>query len=274
MAGIKELKARIKSVQDTEKITNAMYLVACAKYRSNHDALVRYTEYYLTLDKLTSGIISSADSPDFGLEENGKDILLVFGADKGLAGDFNKEIFKAAVKAFKDNDNIELYVIGKKVRDLLTVSGIKFVTPDITVKTPDNNTAEEITNVVYSIINSKSAKSFSVIYTECNDGINSKVIYKNVLPVTSDYNKAEGCEFIPSENKMIEEIMPIYLKGVIRNALLQSFCSEQNARMNAMKNANDNAKELLSKLSLEYNHTRQNAITREIIEISGERKNR
>ncbi len=274
MAGTKELKARIKSIQDTEKITNAMYLVACAKYRTNHDALVRYTEYFNNLDKITSDIISSADSPDYGLEENGKDIILVFGADKGLAGDFNKEIFKAAVKISEDKKNTELFVIGRKVRDLLTASGINFTNPDITVKIPDDNTAEKITDTVRSLSERKSVGSFSLIYTECTDGINSKVINKKVLPVSSEGIKAEGCEFIPSENKMIDEILPIYLKGIIRYALLQSFCSEQNARMNAMKNANDNAKDLLSKLNLEYNHTRQNAITREIVEISGERKSR
>lgn len=274
MAVIKELKARIKSVRDTEKITNAMYLVASAKYRSNHDKLLSYTEYYNSLDKLTSDIISSADRYNFGIEENGRDVLLVFGADKGLAGDYNKEITKFAVKFFKENSNSELYVIGKKVRDLLTASSIVFISPEITVRSPDDSTAEAITNIVYSLIKNKSVKTFSLLYTECNDGINSKVIYKQVLPVISKENKVEGCEFIPSENMMIEEIMPIYLKGVIRNALLQSFCSEQNARMNAMKNANDNANELLNKLNLEYNHTRQNAITREIIEISGERKNR
>lgn len=274
MAGIKELKARIKSVTDTEKITNAMYLVACAKYRSNHDTLVKYTEYFNSLDKLTNEIISTENDYSFGLNKSGKDIVLVFGSDKGLAGDYNKELSKEAIRILKNNNRAELYVIGNKVKGILNLSDIEFISPKITIKVPDDNTADIIRDILSNILKSGNVRSIGFLYTECNDGINSRIIHKQILPIINNTSCEKSCEYIPCKKDMINEVMPIYLKGVIRYVLLQSFCSEQNARMNAMKNANDNAKELLSELNLEYNHTRQNAITREIIEISGERKNR
>lgn len=276
MAGIKELKDRIKSVSDTQKITNAMYLVACAKYSSTHDEMAKFSDYYKVLEKETVSVLSGMDyngSIYTSSSRKGAKLCFAVGSDKGMAGDYNKAVFKEIQKLYKKCPEIQIYVIGEKIKKLLENESIPFNTDFIcSFKKPDDTTAQLLSDTFIKMYDNEEVSEITAVYTESTTGSSHKVISKIILPIIGDKSNDTLCEYIPSKAVIADSIIPIYFKGVIRNILLQSYCSEQSARMTAMKAANDNAKDLISELTLEYNHTRQNAITAEITEISGERK--
>ena len=272
MPGIKEIKNRIKSVSDTRKITNAMYLVASARLSAARNTVSSRREYSEEAQRMLSCALAHSGGESVYTRDNGKarDAVLVLGGDRGLCGDYNKNVAKFAASAVGGLENPAVYVSGGRVKSLLIAAGI---TPDESfepaVKKPDSETAAMISDYFEKLFIDGVISSFSVIYSDFSD--RSKLRIKKILPVSTAKDDASRCEFLPGNAEVLDTLIPLYLKSEIRSCILSSFCSEQNSRMMAMKNANDNAGDLISELRLEYNHTRQNAITGEITEISGER---
>ena len=279
MPGVKEIKNRIKSVADTQKITNAMYLVASAKLTSAKADFASFSPYSDEVFRLIHEALSDIDSEDCIYMQKPKDApdaYLIIGSDKGLAGDYNKQIIRETEKIYKENPQAELFVIGERIKSGLKKAGVNIRADfDFSLKKPDDGSAEFLKNYFDTLFTEGKISSLAVIYSGFGGGQAYKVSRKQILPIKlirESEASNTGCEFLPDRQSIAGTLIPIYLKAVFRGIILHSFCSEQNARMLAMKNANDNAKDLLNSLTLEYNHTRQNAITREITEISGERK--
>lgn len=276
MATIKEIKNRIKSIDSTQKITNAMYLVSSAKFNATHSALKSFGEYYEAVEAHTASVLNgiySGAGVYTDAHRDGVRAYLVIGSEKGLAGDYNKQIAKKAELVFSENSGCVIYAVGAKIKALLKRDGIKYDEGfEFDFKSPDDESAQYLADFFNKLYLSGKISSFSVIYTDFKNGFLHTVNVNDVLPIiTKKTTDDTECEFIPSKEEIAESIVPIYLKTVVRGVLLNAFCSEQNTRMLAMKSANDSAKDLLGELKLQYNHTRQNAITREITEISGER---
>lgn len=286
MATTKEIKNRIKSVRDTQKITNAMYLIASAKLRNAKSELDKTRPYFNSIQAEIKRIFRTSEEienkyfyPVTGEHElPGAYGYLVITADKGLAGAYNQNVIKEAVRLMSEHENPKLFVVGEFGRHYFTSHNIPIEQSFLyTAQNPTIHRAREISSILLDLFDRKQLSKLFVIYTDMKGAINFQVCSARLLPfhraqfISADINEKKvkiPFEFQPSMEKVLDNIVPSYVTGFIYSALIDSFCSEQNARMNAMDSANRNAGELLEELSVQYNHIRQGAITQEITEVS------
>ena len=286
MATTKEIKNRIKSVRDTQKITNAMYLIASTKLRKAKSELDKTRPFFNCIQGEIKRIFRTSEEienkyfyPVTGEHElHGSYGYLVITADKGLAGAYNQNVIKEALKLMQEHENPKLFVVGEFGRHYFTSHNIPIEQSFLyTAQNPTIHRAREISAILLDLFNRQKLSKIFVIYTDMQGAINSQACSARLLPfhraqfITSDIHEKEiiiPFEFQPSIEKVLDNIVPSYVTGFIYSALIDSFCSEQNARMNAMDSANRNAQELLDELSVQYNHIRQCAITQEITEVS------
>lgn len=280
MATTKEIKNHIKSISDTRKITNAMYLIASTKLRKAKAELDSTRPYFSALQKEIRSIFqqyAQLQSPYFshdGEERDGKSAYLVITADKGLAGAYNQNVIKKTVELISGGDKAKLYVVGEYGRHFFSAHNIPIEKSFLyTAQNPSIHRAREIGNLLLEQYNTGAVSRVYIIYTDMKSGISSGVNYVRLLPFrVSDFHggskPAREFEFHPSPEAVLDKIIPSYFIGYIYGALVDSFCCEQNARMNSMDSANKNAEKLLDELYVQYNHIRQSSITQEITEIS------
>ena len=273
MASTKEIKSRMESVKDTKKITNAMYLIASTKLRRARSELDHTRPYFEALRGEIKRIFRTAgdvDSPYFypiGHEEplEGTYGCLVITADKGLAGAYNQNVLKKAETLLAQHPDTKLYVVGEYGRHYFQQHHIPVEHSFLyTAQNPTMQRAREICSILLSAYERGELKEIFVIYTDMESSLSSAAHSTRLheKAVTAPF------EFIPSVTAVLNNVMKCYISGFIYSALIDSFCSEQNARMTAMDAANQNAQELLDSLSLQYNRVRQAAITQEITEVS------
>ncbi len=286
MANTKEIKNRIKSVKDTQKITNAMYLIASTKLRKAKSDLDKTRPYFNSLQGEIKRIFRTSEEienqyfyPVTGEHElPGSYGYLVITADKGLAGAYNQNVIKEALKLMREHENPKLFVVGEFGRHYFMSHNIPIEQSFLyTAQNPTIHRAREISAILLDLFNNQKLSKIFVIYTDMQGAINSETRSMRLLPFHRAQFMSEDIhekaiktpfEFKPSIEKVLDNIVPSYVTGFIYSALIDSFCSEQNARMNAMDSANRNAQELLDELSVQYNHIRQGAITQEITEVS------
>lgn len=278
MATLKEIKERIKSVDDIQKVTNAMYLVSAAKYHSVKDRINDYSEYYAYVKELYNSVMKNMGNCKSPFLENAgegtKTACIVIASDKGLAGDYNKSVARKAEEFLTEYPETEFFVIGAKVKQYFDSHGTEYNRGfDFTLSSADDETIDSLSDILIKMHLSGEYSEIHVIFTGTDNSFLPSPETAKILPLeTPDQEFTDEGELIPSKQTLIDEIVPLYFRETVRNIVFKAFSSEQNERMTAMKSANDNAKDLLGDLSLQYNHQRQNAITREIIEISSERK--
>lgn len=285
MANAKEIKSHIKSVKDTQKITNAMYLIASTKMRKAKADLDRTRPYFNELQTEIKRIfrnVKTVDSkyfyPEEGMPElKGPYAALVITADKGLAGMYNQNVIKEAEKLLNEHRDTKLFVVGEYGRRYFEHRNIPIEQSFIyTAQNPTMQRAREITQILLNLYDKGEAQKIYVIYTDIKNGMFESVINFRLLPFHKKTFSSSGenvsgenpFEFSPSVNDVLDNIIPSYISGYIYSALIDSFCSEQTSRMNAMNSANQNAQEILNDLSVEYNRLRQATITQEITEVS------
>lgn len=284
MSDLQSIKKRIQSIGDTRKITNAMYLISSAKMRKAKADLDRTRPYFEATRIEMKRIFRSGELPEnrylYPLDENIKvkntyACLLITG-DKGLAGSYNYNVIKKAEELYEDDAEIKWYVVGEYGRQLLTQRGIPIEKSFLyTAQNPTMRRAREIGNILLEGYNNGTFGKIYVVYTDMV-GMTDVAIRTRLIPfhrsqfnVTSSEKPVTApFEYFPSPATVLDSIMPGYISGFIYSALVDSFCSEQHARMVAMKSANDSAEDLISRLTVEYNRLRQAAITQEITEIA------
>ena len=293
---MKEIKGHIQSVKDTQKITNAMYLISSNKMRKIKKELDKTKPYFeevalsiRRIFKTVKKVESDYFYPDKGSYEiEGTYGYLVITADKGLAGAYNQNVIKEAMKLMTKKHDKLLFVVGEYGRRYFNSKNIPIEKTFLyTAQNPTLSRAREISNLLLDLYDNKKLSKIYIIFTDYETGMESKVKVMRLLPFNrSDFKMSktemedekkstrgfiwpEGeIEFYPNPKEAVENMISSYVTGIIYGALVDSFCSEQNARMNAMESANRNAEELIDKLTIQYNHTRQAAITQEITEIS------
>ena len=285
MASTTEIKGRINSIKETQKITNAMYLIASTKLRKARNELEQTRPYF---DALRSEIkrvfrtVNDVDShyfypPDQEPEINGTYGCLVITADKGLAGAYNQNVLKEAQRLLNKHKDMKLFVVGEYGRRFFSQHHIPIERMFLyTAQNPTLDRAREISSMLLDQYDAGQLKKIYVIYTDMEDGMTARVHSNRLLPFHRTYfappekekKVTVPFEFEPSPSVVLNRIMHSYLTGFIYSALIDSFCSEQQARMTAMDSANRNAEELLTDLSLQYNRVRQTAITQEITEVT------
>ena len=285
MAGIKEIKQRIESVQQTRKITNAMYLIASTKLRRAKDDLSKTRPYFQALRveiKRIFRTVEDADSPYIypdvlPTHPNGVFACLVITADKGLAGSYNLNVIREAEALLAEHPATRLFVVGDYGRRYFMQRSIPIETDfRYSAKNPTMEKAREICNLLLSEFNAGAVSKIIVIYTDVKNGLEIETRNVRLIPFHKDYFRTHEnektvtvpFEFMPSVSAVLESIMQSYISGYIYSALVDSFCSEQQARMTAMDGANRNAEKLLGELSAQYNRVRQSAITMSITEVS------
>lgn len=285
MSSTKEIKNRIKSVQDTKKITGAMQMIAATKLtraKAEYDKTRPYFDAVKGEIKRIFRTDEDIDSryfyPVTGEHEfEGAYGYLVVTADKGLAGAYNQNVIKEALHMMSMHDDNKLYVVGEYGRQYFSTHNIPIEKSFLyTAQNPTMHRAREMSSILMDAFNQGELKKIFVIYTDFHSGLNDEACTTRLLPfhranfVTTKKEKTIEVpfEFEPSMEQVLDNIIPSYVTGFIYSALVSGFCSEQSARMRAMDSANTNAENLLDSLGRQYNHIRQSDITREITEIA------
>ena len=288
MAGTKEIKTHIASVQETRKITNAMYLIASTKLRRARQELDNTRPYFEALRREIKRIFRTVgdqvvESPYFYPMEGEPPLdkpsaCLVITADKGLAGAYNQNAIKEALKLLDTHPDTKLFVVGEYGRRFFASHGIPIEHSFLyTAQNPTMARAREISALLLDGFRKDRLDRIYVIYTDMANGMSYEARCTRVLPFHRAYFAdpthteppvTDPFEFLPDVNSVLDSMMPSYVSGFIYSALIDSFCCEQQARMTAMDSANQNAEKLLGELSLQYNRVRQSAITQEITEVS------
>ncbi|MCE7043530.1 ATP synthase F1 subunit gamma [Dyadobacter sp. CY312] len=287
MASLKEVRNRIVSVNSTQQITKAMKMVAAAKLRRAQDNIIQMRPYAQKLGDMLStvsaGAESSSDSPLKAARPVEKVLIIVVTSDRGLCGAFNTNIVKATLLLIEEKyaaqaakGNVEIFAIGKKGAE-------SFVRKGFTVNTSYTDLFTRLSFVAVK----QAAEEIMTAFTEGRYDAVDLVFneFKNVatqiihtdryLPIVSDNSSAKTKNtdvnyiFEPTEEEILAELIPKSLKIQLYRAVLESYASEQGARMTAMDKATENAQDLIKELKLVYNRTRQAAITTEILEIVG-----
>ncbi len=285
MPGMKEIKNRIHSVSDTRKITNAMYLIASTKLRRARANLDATAPFFNSLRDEMARIFQTDEevrSVYFGDREQRKKSgtetcgILAITADKGLAGSYNSNILKEMVRLTEEYERHELYVVGEVGRHFCELRNIAIDKSFLyTAQNPSGRRCDMIAHLLLERFRSGELDKVIIVYTDLNGAATLVVRTEELLPLkradSSGGDKklrTDLFEYHPDLSSVLDAIVPGVISGYIFGALTDSFCCEQSARMMAMDAANSNASELLEELKLEYNHVRQNAITREITEVA------
>ena len=285
MANTKEIKNRMSSIRDTQKITNAMFLIASTKMRKAKSELDQTRPYFSALQAeikrifRTAGNVNSkyfypADGSD-GL--NGTYGCLVITADKGLAGAYNMNAIKEAQRLMSEHPNTKLFVVGEYGRQFFMQHHIPIEYSFLyTAQNPTMQRAREISSLLLGMFDEGKLDKIFIVYTDLKNSLTAEAVSTRLLPFhrtqftssPKENTNRLSYEFTPSIADVLDGVMPSYISGFIYSALVDSFCSEQNARMTAMNSANQNAENILNDLIIQYNRVRQTAITQEITEVS------
>ncbi|MBC2668664.1 F0F1 ATP synthase subunit gamma [Novosphingobium piscinae] len=284
MASLKELKLRINSVKSTQKITKAKQMVAAAKLRKAQAAAEAARPYAARLagvmGSLAGKVTVSGSSPKL-LAGTGKDqvhLLVVANSDRGLCGAFNSNIVKAAkVKATElqaEGKTVLFYLVGRKGRAQIRRDWPNAIIGqfDTTgVREPGFTEAEAIANELLGLFEAGKFDVAHLFYSKFRSALVQVPTAQQIIPVPAPAAAAtdDGAvvEYEPDEETILVELLPRYLRTQLFGALLENMASEQGASMTAMDNATRNAGELINKLTIQYNRSRQAAITTELIEI-------
>ena len=279
MANAREIQGRIRSIKDTMKITNAMYMVSSSKLQKARRDL-KNTEpfFYLVQDSLAKILDASPeagnaffDTRDYRKGANRTVGYLVITADKGLAGAYNHNIIKLTEDIAKNEEADMLFVVGQLGRHYFEKKNIPIdISFNYTAQNPTMNRARHIAEKMAELFLDKKIDDLYVIYTRMVNSMTVEATAKKILPLTEDkiqkqenglVEHYQNAEFMPDAKTAFNKIVPDYITGFIYGALVESFCSEHNARMMAMQTATDSAKDMIRELSIQYNRARQAAIT-------------
>jgi F-type H+-transporting ATPase subunit gamma len=284
MPSLKDLKNRIGSVKSTQKITSAMKMVAAAKLRKAQEQAIASRPYCSSMEKIVSSLASKLidNAPELlkGKKEIKKQLLVVFSADRGLCGGFNGSISRAVkleVKKSKDlGIETKLLFVGRKSADTLKKDFQQHIVEIVTGNStnPIYSDALSISSKIVDLYQRDEFGSCKIIFNKFVSAITQEVTLKSLIPIetnnedVSNNNQVSSVyEYEPSEEVILEELLNKNIATQLFSAQMESTASELAARMTAMDNATRNAGDLIDRLTLQYNRTRQAFITKELIEI-------
>ncbi len=284
MASLDDLKKRIASVKSTQKITKAMKMVAAAKLRKAQESAEKGRPYSEKMNNiilnLSSGISDKENAPKL-LSGTGNDkvhLCVVMTSDRGLCGGFNSNIIKKAKSYFSkilsEGKELKIITVGSKGNDQLKrMYGDKII-ENISFKESKNANyfdADKVGKIVIDKFESSEFDICTIFYNQFKNVITQIPQAQQIVPLNSedseDNTSEESYEFEPDEDEILSNLLPKNISTQIFKAMLENSASEQGSRMSAMDNATRNAGEMVDKLTIQYNRSRQAAITKELIEI-------
>lgn len=286
MASIKEIRTHIRSVEQTLKITNAMYLISSSKLRKTRLQLTDVEPYFQKIETTIGDILRHSPEIEHRFFDRRPQIppkkrqvgFLVITGDKGLAGAYNHNILKLAEEKIRQAANPSLFVVGQVGRAYFTERGIPIDCEFLyTAQDPNMSRARDMSELMIHHFLEGNLDEVYVFFTQMVTSFRLEPTVYKVLPLepesfpeagqTGGFNRS--VTYVPSVRAVMDRLVPGYLTGLLFGAMVESYCSEQNARMTAMRSSSDNARAMLQKLQLAYNQARQTAITQQITEVAG-----
>ncbi|HZL16227.1 MAG TPA: ATP synthase F1 subunit gamma [Polyangia bacterium] len=287
MPSLKNIRTQIASKKSTQKITRAMKLVAASRLRRAQDSIVAARPYANALGEAIAEVALRAGPESHPLLDRRapeRVTLILLTSDRGLAGGFNANVFRAAQRFMIERKQatppareITLEVVGKKGRDYFRRRKLEVVreTAAPTAETAAQ-IARDLAHIVSHAFRHAHTDAVFLVYNEFKSAVQQRVVIEPLLPVSgadlpAGTNAAQGSvlDFVyePSKEKLLDALLPLYVESQIYRGLLESIASELGARMTAMDSATNNAREMIASLTLQYNRARQAAITKELMEI-------
>ena len=289
MANARELKERMASIQETKKITNAMYLISSSKMKQARKKLAETEPFFFAMQAEIARILRHV--PDMhshffdGREkipaQDRKVGCIVITADKGLAGAYNHNVLKMAEQLLEEPGQHKMFVLGEVGRQYFSRRESELDSEfRYTVQEPNLYRARVIAVKMVEMFETGQLDDIYIIYTRMLNALQAETQQIKLLPLhrvdfAPDKMAAmagvyrEAVTLYPSAHKVMDSIVPNYLIGIIYGCLVESYCSEQNSRMQAMQNATDSATDMLNELNITYNRARQADITQELTEVIG-----
>ena len=285
MPSLDDLRKRISSVKSTQKITKAMKMVAAAKLRKAQESAERgrpYSEKMQNIILNLSNSINDRQNAPALLVGTGNDknyLCVVMTADRGLCGGFNSNICKLAKLSFKkilqEGKNLKIITVGSKGSDQLKREYGNYIVKEISFKDRKKisyKEAEEIGSIIVELFEKKEFDKCILFYNNFKNVITQIPQAQQIIPAENKLSKEKeenltSYEFEPEEDEILEDLLPKNISTQVFKAFLENAASEQGSRMTAMDNATRNAGELVDKLTINYNRSRQASITKELIEI-------
>ena len=286
MPNLKELKNRISSVKSTRKITSAMKMVAASKLRRAQDVAESSRVYADSLSFILSSLAgntkNSSDLPEIltGRENSKISLLIINSSDRGLCGGFNSNLFRNAKKWISDQQglgkSVKIMTVGKKASSFYKKTDLDIVASfeDLNSNDRQLQVSEEIKNKIMELFENNEIDEVSILFNKFVSAISQEPTYQSLIPLSNDETSEEESEannsvfeFEPDKNELLEYLVPRNFLTQIYRSVLESSASEHAARMTSMDNATRNAGDMIDRLTLTYNRTRQAFITKELIEI-------
>ena len=278
MANLKNLSERIKSVTSIQQVTKAMKMVAAAKVKKAQDKMEISRPYARNTQELICRMLPQISSTDISLVEkrNVNNIgMIIITSDRGFAGSFNSSVIRLAEKEIEKigKDKVQLFCLGKKASEYFSKRdyNVKETFFDFW-KDMSYDTASDISKTFISAFENQDIDELHVIYNRFRTLASQDLIMEKVLPVdfSADYSITNyNYDYEPGQKEIVSTLIPKHINVQMWQQLLESYSSEEAARMIAMDNATENAKEIIKELKLEFNKARQAAITTEMLEIVG-----
>ena len=286
MPNLKELKNRISSVKSTRKITSAMKMVAASKLRRAQELAESSRVYADSLSFILSSLAGNtknrADLPEIltGRENSKISLLIINSSDRGLCGGFNSNLFRNAKKWISDQQgqgkSVKIMTVGKKASSFYKKTDLDIVASfeDLNSNDRQLQVSEEIKNKIMELFENNEIDEVSILFNKFVSAISQEPTYQSLIPLSNeetseDESEANNAifEFEPDKNELLEYLVPRNFLTQIYRSVLESSASEHAARMTSMDNATRNAGDMIDRLTLTYNRTRQAFITKELIEI-------
>ena len=285
MPSLDDLKKRISSVKSTQKITKAMKMVAAAKLRRAQENAEKGRPYSEKMNNiilnLSDGISDKESAPKLliGTGEEKIHLCIVMTSDRGLCGGFNSNIIKKAKSYFKkildDNKTLKIITVGSKGYDQLKRTYKDYIIEKISFKESKNINyfdADKVGKIIIDRFKKKEFDVCAIFYNQFKNVITQIPQEQQIIPLKAseekkDSSSEDNYEFEPEEDEILSNLLPKNISTQIFKAMLENSASEQGSRMTAMDNATRNAGEMVDKLTIQYNRSRQAAITKELIEI-------
>ena len=286
MPNLKELKNRISSVKSTRKITSAMKMVAASKLRRAQELAESSRVYADSLSFILSSLAgntkNSSDLPEIltGRENSKISLLIINSSDRGLCGGFNSNLFRNAKKWISDQQgqgkSVKIMTVGKKASSFYKKTDLDIVASfeDLNSNDRQLQVSEEIKNKIMELFENNEIDEVSILFNKFVSAISQEPTYQSLIPLSNDETSEDESEsnnaifeFEPDKNELLEYLVPRNFLTQIYRSILESSASEHAARMTSMDNATRNAGDMIDRLTLTYNRTRQAFITKELIEI-------
>jgi F-type H+-transporting ATPase subunit gamma len=280
MPSLKSIRNRIRSVKSTQQITRAMKMISAARLRRAQEAVTAARPYAQKMDLVLKGVASRADlsgHPLLSQRTKKKVELVVLTSDRGLCGGFNANIIRGAQRFLFENsdayESITLRTLGRKGYEFFRRREVTIRKDHAGLLTKLNfGAAEGLARELTEIYQAGEVDAVYFIYNEFISAVSQKVSVEQLLPIPApqvEERSASSVEYLyePNREQLLADLLPRYLATKVWRAMLESVASEHGARMSAMDSATNNAKDMIGKLTLQYNRSRQAAITKELVEI-------